>query len=177
MSKLSCCPPRDEWLCFSRLLRMFVQPFLGLKVLRYLCGFLFPEQTTSPLLRFHCMLPTSLLLRHLSVLTPLRKVELMSDHYTVLSFVPTISVQFLSFRSEIFCLNKKDFLIKMIFVAFEENDNSTLLIKLLKQLTSTSQSTLSIPELMFVDCLTNSDILKLLSEFLFCLKKVPGSQS
>ena len=60
----------------------------------------------------------------------------------------------------------------MIFVAFGGNYNLTLEVKLLEWLTSTSQSTLLTPELMFVDCLTNSDILKLLSEFLFCLMKI-----
>ena len=57
------------------------------------------------------------------------------------------------------------------------NYNSTLQVKLLEWLTSTSQSTLLTPELMFVDCLTNSDILKLLSEFLFCLMKILEWQS
>ena len=60
----------------------------------------------------------------------------------------------------------------MIFVAFGGDNNSILLVKLLEELTSTSQTTLSTPELMFVDYLINSDILKLLSEFSFCLKKV-----
>ena len=105
---------------------------LMIKSSKNLCGFSFPEQTTFPLLRFHCMFPPSPLLRHLSVLTPPQAVKLMPDHFTVLSFVPTISVQFLSFCSKQFCLNKKGFPIKMIFVLFRGNDNSTLLIKLLE---------------------------------------------
>ena len=56
----------------------------------------------------------------------------MLDHCTVLSFAPTISVRFLSFRSKQFCLNKKGFPIKMIFVVSGGNDNSTLLVKLLE---------------------------------------------
>ena len=44
-------------------------------------------------------------------------------------------------------------------------------------LASTSQSTLSTPELTFVDFIINFDILRLLSEFLFCLKKVLDWQS
>ena len=60
--------------------------------------------------------PPSLLLRHLSVLIPLQAVELMPDHYTILRLVPTISVQFLSLCSKQFCLNKKGFPTKMVFV-------------------------------------------------------------
>ena len=78
------------------------------------------------------MLPPSPLLRHLPVLTPLQAVELMLDHCTVLSFAPAISVRFLSFRSKRFCLNKKGFPIKMIFVVSGGNDDSTLLVKLLE---------------------------------------------
>ena len=77
------------------------------------------------------MLPPSPLLRHLSALTPLQVVELMPDHCTVLSFAPTILVRFFSFRSKQFYLSKKGFLIKMIFVVFGGNDNSTMLVKLL----------------------------------------------
>ena len=72
------------------------------------------------------MLPPSPLLSHVSVLTTLHVVELVPCHYTVLSFVLTILVRFLSFLSKQFCLNKKGFLIKVIFVAFGWNDNSTL---------------------------------------------------
>ena len=63
------------------------------------------------------------LLKHLSVLKPLQAVELMPNHCTVLSFTPIISVRFLSSRSKQFCLNKKGFPIKSIFVVFAGNDN------------------------------------------------------
>ena len=56
----------------------------------------------------------------------------MSDHYTILRSVPTISVQFLSLCSKQFCLNKKGFPTKMIFVVFEGSDTSTLLGKLIE---------------------------------------------
>ena len=59
----------------------------------------------------------------------------------------------------------------MIFVAFGGDDNLTLLVKLLEWLTSMGQSTLSTPELISGDRLINSDILKTLCVFSFCLKK------
>ena len=67
--------------------------------------------------------------------------------------------------------SKKSFLLKMIFVAFGGDDNLTLLVKLLEWLTSMGQSTLSTPELISGDRLINSDILKTLCVFSFCLKK------
>ena len=96
--------PTWRWMAlFFNVFENILYPVLWLKILRHLCGFSFPEETTYPLLRFHCTFPPSPLLSHLSVLIPLQMVELIPNHYTVTplhTFVPTISVWFLSFCSK-----------------------------------------------------------------------------
>ena len=117
-------------LCFEGFKNNYIASFMT-KNSKTICGFSFPEHTTSTLLRLHCNLPPSSLLRHLSVLAPLQVVELTPDKCAVLNSVPAISVRFFSFRSKYFFINKKVFPLKMIFVAFGGNENSTFLVKLL----------------------------------------------
>ena len=76
------------------------------------------SRSHPPLWRFHCTLPTSLLMTHLSILMHLQLVELTPSHCTALSFIPMISVLFLNFHSRQFCLNKKWFPLSLFRIGF-----------------------------------------------------------
>ena len=109
MSKLPCCPPGNEWLFASWTLfeNVCIASIMGKGSKTFMWFFFsWADHITPVVILLHIPRP---LLRYLSVLTPLQAVESMPDHCTVLSFVPTVSVCFLSFRSRQFCLNKKVF--------------------------------------------------------------------